>query len=1022
MSGVLAPQWIFQALTDAGDVASGARLFSFVGGGGSVPSPLYADKALTTPLANPYEFDSAGRGQFWLDSSITYRLRLETATGVLIEERDGVEGAAGMATLANSTDPTQGAGLIGIYGSNLRDVMDRFEINLLRFIPSTEWAGIRNGVTTYDCTPALEAAIAASVYGAGIYAPAGHYKFYTSCRIKKGVHIRGDGGLALFGGTTFYKAADVLTFDTCADGIYTTSENWINAPTWEQIRFQTLQPAGQPKWTSDFIMERLCLGGGFIKCIFNGEGQGAALALERVQDKALDSVFFRGMGEELGGKAQLYLMPPRVTINPAIPFDDSVNEIRAYACHFEWNHGVGTYTNPETGLTNTTARSVAIKSLHRDGSLSNNTGIKFCESKFETGTSAEFNGIANQRAAIYLDRALNFQFIEGNFNQTNRVFEGVGCRNIRIHGTVVKYDPSTAPGFFAKFTNTDVIDIDVSGYVNPALANQFPGCTRVNEKAVNASEFSTFSQYASDDIARHGRKQLRNYAGRTNGSVIDSITTPTKTAILSNEISFAANYGDVLLGFPAKYISRFRNGMTLRFKASASLAGHAIFASYHSYPATSRTQGDGVNTDFPIGVFFPVDIDFPWLIPVTVQLQNRITGATTAQTAGVDYTLTGESDFQGGTVALLVAPSADYDVIISRAIMRKNILSVIVSTSPTWYSVFIPPAVLKLENVYLCLTAAPTSEVAGLYYTIHEFEPLDYAEATATPYYPALAVNLGPGQPPIAGGGYGCGWEVGAFVKAVNASTKDPILLGWECTSSTGNGGVGSFREVYADRETSIVNTGTTSYTLPAPTTQTIGARRRYTNNGTATITVTAFAGDTFAKCSQTVLSLGVGESVLLEYTAANVWSILDGLVSLAEITYSGSVAQTINTATTTKLTSFNTNAVSLNCTADQANDKITTTREALYELEANLSWYTGTITNFTVSIFVDGSLAGISAVEYFGATGSATSQVEAIALRVPGVRIAAGKDIDLRIAHSDAGSVIIGVVRASLSARRIGA
>ena len=169
------------------------------------------------------------------------------------------------------------------------------------------------------------------------------------------------------------------------------------------------------------------------------------------------------------------------------------------------------------------------------------------------------------------------------------------------------------------------------------------------------------------------------------------------------------------------------------------------------------------------------------------------------------------------------------------------------------------------------------------------------------------------------------------------------------------------------------------------------------------------------------MLSLGVGESVLLEYTAANVWSIVDGLLSAAEITYSGTVAQTISTATTTKIAAFNTNnPASINCTADQANDKITTTREGMYELEALFSWYTGTISNFTLSIFVDNVLVGINTVEYFGATGSATTQIETLPVRAPLVRIAAGKDIDLRIAHNDAGSVIIGVVRASLSARRI--
>lgn len=877
------------------------------------------------------------------------------------------------AELDNSSDPAKGAGLIGIYGSNLRAVMDRFEINLLRYIPASEWAGIRSGVTTYDCTPALEAAIAASISGAGIYAPAGHYKFYTSCRIKKGTHIRGDGGLALFGGTTFYKAADVLTFDTCADGIYTTSENWINAPTWEQIRFQTLQPAGQPKWTSDFIMERLCLGGGYIKCMFNGEGLGAALALERVQDKVLDAVFFRGMGEELGGKSQLYLMAPRVTINPAIAFDDSVNEIRGSNCHFEWNSGVGTYTNPVTGATETTANSIAIKSLHRDGSLSNNNGIKIINSKIEMNASSRYAGEDYQFAAVQLDRAVNFQF-HGSFNQAKRAFYGDRCRNIRISGAAPRYYTPNASSYFAMFVDSDVIDIDIGGYdVSP---NRFPGCTRVRERMQNASEFSPYATFASDDIASQGPGRNRNIGGRQNGTMVADINTPTRDAIRSHEISFAANYGDVIAGVRAPYLSRKRNGMTVRFKASATIAGHQLFLTYHSNPVQTKTQGDGVNTNFPIGVFFPVDIDFPWLTPVTVQLQNRITGATTAQTAGVDYTLTGESNFQGGTVVMTVAPSDEFDVVIARANIRKNILHFTMGTDPAWFSALVPPGVLRLESVQLCITAAPIAEVAGLYYTIHEIEFVDGAQYSSKPYFPALVVNGGPGQPPNGSGTYDCGWEVGAFVEALRVNNNAPVLLGWECTSTTGNSGVGTFVEVYADRETPIVNTGTTSYTLPDPATQAVGAKRRYTNNGTATITVTAFAGDTFAKCNQTVLSLGVGESVLLEYTAANVWSIVDGLRSSGGIHVAGGVnpTQAFATGSTPLLVTVmqTDTAGSINLIPAHASDRVTLTRFGQYEIAVTMAVDSNVVTLFRFQLYLDGVAIPGGAWEYFGATGQA--------------------------------------------------
>ena len=134
MSGVLAPQWLLQALTDAGAVASGAKLFSYIAGSGDVPTPVYADEALTTQLSNPYTFDSAGRGQFWLDEAISYRLRLETATGVLLAERDGVDGIASArdyvkkVDLTNDSDPSKGAGLLGWVGQTVGHWIDLFRM------------------------------------------------------------------------------------------------------------------------------------------------------------------------------------------------------------------------------------------------------------------------------------------------------------------------------------------------------------------------------------------------------------------------------------------------------------------------------------------------------------------------------------------------------------------------------------------------------------------------------------------------------------------------------------------------------------------------------------------------------------------------------------------------------------------------------------------------------------------------------------------------------------------------------
>lgn len=103
MAGSLAPQWLFQIFDDVGNVAAGAKLFSWVAGT-TDPVPVYADYACTTPLANPYSANAAGRMNFWLKDGIAYRLRVETAAGDVICDRWPIVG-----TGSGGEAPTYGA-------------------------------------------------------------------------------------------------------------------------------------------------------------------------------------------------------------------------------------------------------------------------------------------------------------------------------------------------------------------------------------------------------------------------------------------------------------------------------------------------------------------------------------------------------------------------------------------------------------------------------------------------------------------------------------------------------------------------------------------------------------------------------------------------------------------------------------------------------------------------------------------------------------------------------------------------
>lgn len=91
MSAALPPQWLTQALTDVGAVASGARLYSYVSGT-SIEAPLYADEAGTTPHDWPLVFSAAGRPPaFFIAYDVAYRFVLKTGAEVTLTEVDPVK-------------------------------------------------------------------------------------------------------------------------------------------------------------------------------------------------------------------------------------------------------------------------------------------------------------------------------------------------------------------------------------------------------------------------------------------------------------------------------------------------------------------------------------------------------------------------------------------------------------------------------------------------------------------------------------------------------------------------------------------------------------------------------------------------------------------------------------------------------------------------------------------------------------------------------------------------------------------
>jgi hypothetical protein len=93
-----------------------------------------------------------------------------------------------------------------------------------------------------------------------------------------------------------------------------------------------------------------------------------------------------------------------------------------------------------------------------------------------------------------------------------------------------------------------------------------------------------------------------------------------------------------------------------------------------------------------------------------------------------------------------------------------------------------------------------------------------------------------------------------------------------------------------------------------------------------------------------------------LTHTTTEVDEQLDGVYAEIYCDDNTTTQSIANGASYVKVTNFNTNGDSSHCTADQANDKVTITKEGEYKVEANLSFTgnTGNV-NWFGSIFFGG-------------------------------------------------------------------
>lgn len=165
----------------------------------STPTPVYSDPDLSTSLGSTVTADAFGRFvPIYLDPTIIYRVRLETALGALIQEADGITGIADYAIPGGSAligFLQAGVGAVARTAqAKMRDVVSAFD-----FMTAAQIADVQARTLTLDVTVPLQAAIDACIIsGKTLHLPAGNYKITSTLNLvgassAYGINIIGEG-------------------------------------------------------------------------------------------------------------------------------------------------------------------------------------------------------------------------------------------------------------------------------------------------------------------------------------------------------------------------------------------------------------------------------------------------------------------------------------------------------------------------------------------------------------------------------------------------------------------------------------------------------------------------------------------------------------------------------------------------------------------------------------------------------------------------------------------------------------
>jgi hypothetical protein len=927
--------------------------------------------------------------------------------------------------LANDSDPAKGAGLVGMRGTDLVTYMDNAagSIPLLKYIPYAQWSNILNHTgAIYDASVAFQRAHDENPAGTTIIV-AGRIGIGATVRITKPIRISGSCSDSSGQATEIWRlsALDAPAFivgNEADDGIF------ISGPHWDNLVFREGRQyvVGGAMKEAHFIHMNGIIKGGFRECTFNGDMLGAWIYMRRCQDFPFFYCFFRGGGADIGNHAQVLVGPPQDSQETE---DHINNDVVFVYCTFEWGPNTGnTYIDPATGLTSSASRgSIAVKS---DGpNIANqHNSFRFLGCKFEMTTGRGWDGEGLRKAAIYLRNAPMWQFIGCEFNQTSWQFDVQNCKALFVQGCAFYGGGQGAADNrrkFGKWVDCDQLQVSVRFSFNGPSAGPIINCPGHNVVVDSALGTTGVPIPAMERKAEFGtRYKSAMFKTLSQNTLVQDVRGTGGEAIRSREIATESEYGTGLLELRPTNRKERPNGMTIKVKAcleNTPTGNHKLTFAWYWFPADTvyYDEPNGVTTTWALPMFFAPDSDFPGGVgavatPVRAYKRHKTTGVETEVTIS---SRSGENSFDGGTVTLAEAVPATHEVIIRRQAYGKGIIVLpstgSLTTTPTWYSAYIPPNVLKLENVVIQVRAEGDWG-AGVYYRILDWDYAEDAQSETIPYYPASAAYSGPGLPPG-----GNGWNTTSVVSA-NRPDQGGMFYRWISSDVTG---VGNWVVASPDDPTTIYTGSGGTLTLPAISGYgVVGARRGYVNAGTGDLVVQRAGSDTFLGSTATSFTLGIGEMADFEHVAATQWAIRHGVSCGAGIHGATNPTQVVATGAAQKVTMFNTNSYAKNCTADQTNDKITVTRSGTYRVSLNFSGPVDTASLlWTWTIKVGGVIIGhLKALEYFGAAG----QEEIVCLSGIVGNVTAGQDIEVFIQHTGGGNVTVTAWNISLYAERI--